>query len=33
MPPFNILIKRLVISLLIGLALGVAVSEIPFLFL
>lgn len=33
MPPFNILIKRLVISLVIGLALGAAISEIPFLFL
>ena len=33
MPPPNILVKRLAISLLIGLALGVAVSEIPFLFL
>lgn len=33
MPPFNILIKRLVISLAIGLALGAAISEIPFLFL
>jgi hypothetical protein len=33
MPPRNILIKRLVISLLVGLLLGVAISEIPFLFL
>lgn len=33
MPPLNIIIKRLAISLLIGLALGVAISEIPFLFL
>ncbi|HSM71288.1 MAG TPA: hypothetical protein VK851_07075 [Anaerolineales bacterium] len=33
MPPLNIILKRFAISLLIGLALGVAVSEIPFLFL
>jgi len=33
MPPFDILIKRLVISLVIGLVLGAAISEIPFLFL
>lgn len=33
MPPKNILIKRLVISLLIGLVLGAAISEIPFLYL
>ena len=33
MPPKNILIKRLLISLLIGLALGAAISEIPFIFL
>ena len=33
MPPRNILIKRLVISLVIGLVLGAAISEIPFLFL
>lgn len=33
MPPKNILIKRLLISLLIGLVLGAAISEIPFLFL
>jgi hypothetical protein len=33
MPPKNILIKRLLISLLVGLVLGAAVSEIPFLFL
>jgi len=33
MPPRNILIKRLVISLLVGLLIGAAISEIPFLFL
>lgn len=33
MPPFNVLIKRLVISLAVGLLLGAAISEIPFLFL
>jgi hypothetical protein len=33
MPPLDILFKRLAISLLIGLAIGAAVSEIPFLFL
>ena len=33
MPPRNILIKRLVISLLVGLLLGAAISEIPFIFL
>jgi hypothetical protein len=33
MPPKKILLKRLFISLLLGLALGVAVSEIPFIFL
>lgn len=33
MPPTHILIKRLLISLAIGLVLGAAVSEIPFLFL
>jgi len=33
MPPKNILLKRLLISLVIGLLLGVAISEIPFLFL
>jgi hypothetical protein len=33
MPPFNILIKRLVISLAVGLLIGAAISEIPFLFL
>jgi len=33
MPPKNILIKRLLISLLIGLVLGAAISEVPFLFL
>jgi len=33
MPPKNILIKRLLISLLIGLVLGAAISEIPFIFL
>jgi len=33
MPPLKTVLKRLAISLLIGLALGVAVSEIPFIFL
>lgn len=33
MPPRDILIKRLLISLAIGLLIGVAVSEIPFIFL
>lgn len=33
MPPKNILIKRLLISLLLGLVLGAAISEIPFIFL
>jgi len=33
MPPLNILLKRLLWSLLIGLVLGAAISEIPFLFL
>lgn len=33
MPPRNILIKRILISMVIGLVLGVAISEIPFLFL
>lgn len=33
MPPLNILLKRLSLSLLIGLFIGAAVSEIPFLFL
>ena len=33
MPPKNILIKRLLISLVIGLVLGAAISEIPFFFL
>jgi hypothetical protein len=33
MPPFPVLIKRFVISLAIGLLIGVAISEIPFLFL
>jgi hypothetical protein len=33
MPPKDILIKRLLISLLIGLAFGAAISEIPFIFL
>ena len=33
MPPKNILLKRLLISLLLGLAIGVLVSEVPFLFL
>lgn len=33
MPPRNILIKRILISLLIGLVIGAIVSELPFLFL
>lgn len=33
MPPLNIMLKRIGISLLIGLVLGAAISEIPFLFL
>jgi hypothetical protein len=33
MPPLNIMLKRVGISLLIGLVLGAAISEIPFLFL
>lgn len=33
MPPRKIIFKRLLVSLLIGLALGAAISEIPFLFL
>jgi len=33
MPPKNILIKRLLISLVIGLVLGAAISEIPFIYL
>lgn len=33
MPPKNILIKRLLISLVLGLVVGAAVSEIPFIFL
>lgn len=33
MPPLNILIKRFALSLLLGLVLGAAVSEIPFIFL
>lgn len=33
MPPRNILIKRLLISMLIGLVLGAAISEIPFIYL
>jgi hypothetical protein len=33
MPPRNILLKRLAISLVVGLLFGVAISEIPFLFL
>jgi hypothetical protein len=33
MPPLNIILKRIGISLLIGLVLGAAISEIPFLFL
>jgi len=33
MPPKEIMIKRMLISLLIGLVIGAVVSEIPFLFL
>lgn len=33
MPPIRILLKRLLISLLIGFLLGVAIGEIPFIFL
>ncbi|HKI55229.1 MAG TPA: hypothetical protein VJ987_13965 [Anaerolineales bacterium] len=33
MPPLKIVFKRLAISLLIGMTFGVAISEIPFLFL
>jgi len=33
MPPRNILVKRILISLLIGLVLGAAITEIPFIFL
>jgi len=33
MPPKNILIKRLLISLVLGLVLGAAITEIPFIFL
>jgi hypothetical protein len=33
MPPRNILIKRLVISLIVGLLIGAAISEITFVFL
>ena len=33
MPPAKIIVKRLLISLLAGLLLGVAIGEIPFLFL
>ena len=33
MPPLNIMMKRIGISLLIGLVLGAAISEIPFIFL
>lgn len=33
MPPLNILLKRLFVSLAIGLILGAAISEIPFIFL
>jgi len=33
MPPAKIVVKRLLISLLAGLLLGVAIGEIPFLFL
>jgi hypothetical protein len=33
MPPLNIILKRLFISVLIGLALGAAISVIPFYFL
>ena len=32
MPPANIVIRRILVSLLIGLLIGVAVSEIPFIF-
>jgi hypothetical protein len=33
MPSTNIIVKRILISLLLGLLLGVAIGEIPFLFL
>lgn len=33
MPPLNIILKRIAVSLVIGLLLGAAISEIPFLFL
>jgi len=33
MPPLKVVLKRLGISLLIGFAFGIAISEIPFLFL
>lgn len=33
MPPLNIILKRIAVSLVIGLVLGAAISEIPFLFL
>lgn len=33
MPPRNILIKRVLISLVIGLLIGILISEVPFLFL
>lgn len=33
MPPLNIIWKRLAISFVIGMVIGVAISEIPFLFL
>lgn len=33
MPPANIVIKRILISLLIGLAIGTAINEVTFLFL
>src|SRR5688572_8386284 len=33
MPPIQIVVKRILISLLVGLLLGVAIGEIPFIFL
>jgi hypothetical protein len=33
MPPFNLIIKRFVVSLLVGLLIGVAINEFSFLFL
>lgn len=33
MPPKNIIIRRLLVALVIGVLVGVAVSEVPFLFL